>query len=152
MSKKPIDYIFVGLQIGLFMGYLLLPEYTWANVSVTVQYLFAFITIVGLLVLVIAILQLNTKLSPFPTPLNNSVLITNGLYHYVRHPIYTGIIVSMFGFSVYNSDYTKLLLTGTIVVLFYYKSEYEEKQLIKKFPTYPLYRNSTGRFLPKITF
>jgi len=97
----------------------------------------------------VALLQLNTKLSPFPSPRNNSVLIENGLFKYIRHPIYTGIILLLFGFGLFFNSFYKISVTLLLFVLFYYKTEYEEDRLSLKFSDYSAYKKKAGRFFPK---
>lgn len=108
------------------------------------------IAILGGLIIILALLQLNKNLSPFPTPKDKSVLLQNGLYKYMRHPIYTGIILLFSGYSVYQNSVYKLFISLILVILFYLKSNYEEQRLEQKFSDYKRYRSKTGRFFPRI--
>ncbi len=150
MKLKFKDYFFVGIQFLLFMTYLFdfelirfkLPEYL--NIS------FLIISIFGFLIIVVAILQLNKNLSPFPSPKSNSELIQTGLYKYTRHPIYTGILLTVFGYAFYTNSSYKLLISVALLILFFFKSSYEEKMLLNNFSDYKMYKKNSGRFLPKI--
>lgn len=104
----------------------------------------------GALITVVAVLQLNVHLSPFPSPLPGAKLIENGVYGFVRHPIYTGIILAFFGYALICDSGYRLLISAALFVLFYYKSVYEENRLIDVFPKYSEYKTRTGRFFPKI--
>ena len=75
------------------------------------------------------VIQLNKNLSPFPSPINGGELIDTGLYNYIRHPIYTSILSTLFGYGLYSASGYKILLTIALLVLFFYKSKYEEKKL-----------------------
>ncbi len=143
------DFLFVGVQGGLFFGYIfdiILPY----NYHPSIRYCGLAIAILGLVILLLAILQLNENLSPFPTPLVHGKLITNGLYHLVRHPIYTGIIIGSLGYGVYSQSISKIAIGFILWILFHFKAKYEEKLLIDKFIEYPNYIKSTGRFFPKV--
>jgi protein-S-isoprenylcysteine O-methyltransferase Ste14 len=105
--------------------------------------------IIGVLTVAIALLQLNINLSPFPSPKSNSSLIKTGLYKFIRHPIYTGIILTTFGYGLYTDSFYKILISIGLYILFYFKSEYEEERLTKKFTDYKIYKKSTGRFFPQ---
>ena len=107
------------------------------------------IFVVGGLTTLVAVLQLNVHLSPFPSPLPGSKLIENGIYKYIRHPIYTGIILAFFGFAFISDSGFRLLISTVLFLLFYFKTIYEEKRLIEMFPDYSQYRNRSGRFFPK---
>lgn len=104
--------------------------------------------IIGCIILVLALLQLNKNVSPFPTPKDTADLIQNGLYALVRHHIYTGIIILFFGYGIYESSAFKLLITFFLWTLFYFKTQYEEFQLQRKFPEYNAYKSKVGRFFP----
>lgn len=113
----------------------------------TLVIIFSFI---GGAITIFALLQLGGSLSPFPSPKKNSELITLGLFRYVRHPIYTGIILLAFSLSVYLGSGLKLGVSILLMILFYLKSIYEERKLVEKYPGYHFYRENTGRFVPKV--
>jgi len=143
------DYLFVGIQFILFALYILkINIYTFKfpnSISITGIIL----SIIGALTIFIALLQLNTNLSPFPTPKSNSKLIQNGLFKYIRHPIYTGILLLLSGYAVYVNSSAKLIISLLLLMLFFLKTTYEEERLLSKFPNYSEYKKRTGRFLPK---
>ena len=95
----------------------------------------------------IALLQINSKLSPFPTPVTNGNLITNGAYAIARHPIYTALISSGLGYALCRGSLYRILIVLFLSILFYFKSKYEEALLLQKFPAYKAYKQSTRRFI-----
>lgn len=148
MKISTKDILFVVLQFLIFIAYafevdsmkILFPEIIfWLGVILFV--IGSFITLTGAL-------QLNIHLSPFPSPLPGSKLIENGVYKISRHPIYTGIILAFFGYAFISDSGYRIIITGFLWLLFYYKSVYEETQLLDKFPKYSAYKSRTGRFLP----
>lgn len=74
----------------------------------------------------LAILQLNKNLTPFPTPKEDGTLIQNGVYKFIRHPIYTGIILIAIGFGLFHQSLWEIFIGIVLWVLFYFKSSYEE--------------------------
>ncbi|GAK93753.1 hypothetical protein JCM19298_1090 [Nonlabens ulvanivorans] len=151
MSKLSFkDYVLVALQGLLFIFYIIDIEILPIKLSKTISLLGFLTAIVGVITLAIALLQLNNNLSPFPTPKTGSQLITVGLYKYIRHPIYTGILFLFYGYAFYNESVYKFLLASLLFVLFQVKTSYEEKKLIQKFSLYKNYKLKTGKFLPKI--
>lgn len=151
MKLKIKDYLFVGVQFFLFFLYLFDVTITTINLSLFVRYVFLTFSIVGLVVLILALLQLNKNLSPFPTPKSSAELIQVGLYKYIRHPIYTGILLMLFGYGFYLNSSFKIAISIILLILFYFKSSYEEKQLCIKYSNYSEYTQKTGRFLPKFS-
>ncbi|WP_084426757.1 methyltransferase family protein [Aequorivita capsosiphonis] len=142
------DIVFVLLQFLLFIAF------TFDIESMTILFppiLFWFgvgIFVLGFVITVVAVLQLNVNLSPFPSPLPGAKLIETGVYKFVRHPIYTGLILAFFGYSIISDSGYRLLITTLLFLLFYFKTRYEEKQLIEKFPNYSEYKKRSGRFFP----
>ncbi len=148
LQKK--DYILVGVQILLFVLYYFDIEFLDFTLPEWIQWIFLSLTGLGALIFILAIIQLNQNLSPFPTPKPGSQLIQNGLYKYTRHPIYTGILISLGGYAVYTESFYRLLITLILYMLFAIKSRYEEEQLMKRYEDYAAYRKKAGRFFPKI--
>lgn len=150
MSLQLKDFVYVIIQFILFGIFLLNYNLIEFELPVYLKATSIIITILGVMILALSILQLNKNLSPFPTPKSNSELITTGLYKHIRHPIYTGILVMFLGYSVYSTSVFKLLVTLLLFILFIIKSTYEEKKLCLKFDAYRTYSKATGRFFPKL--
>jgi protein-S-isoprenylcysteine O-methyltransferase Ste14 len=135
MRINPKDLLLVSIQLLLFIVYSI--DFEWLlGYSYWLKIVGLTIAILGLLVVILAILQLNKNFSPFPTPKHNSVLLQNGLFKLVRHPIYTRLIFHFFGYRIYQDSKYKLINTLLLIILFHYKTKYEDKQLQNKFPDY----------------
>lgn len=141
------DYVFVIVQLLLFVAYFLHIRLSNIQLPEWLSYSGLVILVLSVLFGIVAILQLNSKLSPFPSPVSSSKLITNGTFHISRHPIYTALIFSGFGYAIYISSIYKVLITLILLLLFYYKSVYEEKLLSQRFPNYEDYKKRTRRFI-----
>lgn len=144
------DFIYVAIQIVLFITYVL-PITIWSiNLPVWLSYSGLFLVSSGVILGVVALLQINTKLSPFPTPVINSTLITNGAFPIARHPIYTAILLATLGYGVFQQSVYKIIIFLLLLVLFYFKSNYEEQLLTNTFSDYKNYKKRVGRFLFKL--
>ena len=149
------DYFYVGVQSVLFAVFIalqlypkkLLPAIALPEPLRTVG---LGIVVLGSLVILIALLQLSERLSPFPTPKANARLLQNGLFGLVRHPIYSGLILAFGGWSLRNESPEQMLISLLLWALFWFKSKYEEERLLDHFPGYSDYRKKTGRFWPKL--
>jgi protein-S-isoprenylcysteine O-methyltransferase Ste14 len=149
MKAKPKDVLFVSIQFILFV--LFAADFDWPlGLSPWFRTVNLIISIIGLSVVVLAILQLNKNISPFPTPKEAAVLIQNGLFKFIRHPIYSGIILMLGGYSFYKDSWYKTAITLLLLLLFHFKTQYEEQQLQNKFKNYNTYKSKTGKFFPKI--
>lgn len=88
------------------------------------------------------------KVSPVP---NESVgLVESGLYQYVRHPIYSGVLLAALGAAIINGHLAMFVLFVLLYGWLTMKSMFEEHLLSQTYPTYPDYMTRTGRFIPPI--
>lgn len=144
------DIVFVLAQFALIVIYFLEIQFLKIIFPEFIFWIGLAFLIIGSFISLVAVLQLNIHLSPFPSPLPGSKLIDTGIFKFIRHPIYTGVFLGLLGFGIlYDSGY-KLIISLFLFLLFYFKSKYEEKQLIRVFPEYFEYARKTGRFFPKI--
>jgi protein-S-isoprenylcysteine O-methyltransferase Ste14 len=75
-------------------------------------------------------------------------LVTSGPYRFVRHPIYTGLLVGVLGTALVE-NLIGLPIVAILGVSFYYSASVEERNLIATFPTaYPAYRKGTKMLIP----
>jgi len=112
-------------------------------------YVLLCLVVLGWLVVLLGILSLNANFSPFPTPKSNASLISHGIYKYVRHPVYSGIILSLFAYGLFSNSVFRLVMTIALMAVFYLKTNLEEKLLLARFSEYKDYMRLTGRFFPK---
>lgn len=146
-DSKTNDYLFVGIQLLLFGAYALeVPALSFSRPTV-LGYLGLLLAISGVCTGVLALIQLNTNLSPFPTPVANGELVTTGVFALARHPIYTSLLMAAFGYALYLGAGYRMLVGLSLLVLFYFKSSYEEQLLGERYPNYAEYRKRVGRFL-----
>ncbi|MBK8414185.1 MAG: isoprenylcysteine carboxylmethyltransferase family protein [Bacteroidetes bacterium] len=88
--------------------------------------------------------------TPFPTPKVTGQLKRTGIYKYIRHPMYRGIIIAGLGIAFYNANIPRFIVCIILYLFFEYKSRYEEKLLEQKYPEYNQYKTVTGRFMPSV--
>jgi protein-S-isoprenylcysteine O-methyltransferase Ste14 len=80
----------------------------------------------------------------------NPELVTTGPYAYVRHPIYTGMLLAVLG-TVLVSGIPWLITFVFICAYFVYSAKTEEKQMLQQFPkAYPEYRKRVKALIPFI--
>ena len=143
------DKFYVALQLLLFILYALPVSVGSFRIGYNLKLLCAIAMIIGGFTIIISLFQLRNQLSPFPSPRQRHQLIQSGLFKYVRHPIYSGILFFVVGFAAFQESVFKLIISLLLGVLFYLKSNYEEKLLTKIYKEYKDYKRRTGKFLPK---
>jgi len=99
--KSAYEIILVFLQFFIislhFYQWEFIPQKQIIQVG-TLSYFVGFlIIIIAFIILIVAIKDLGRNLSPFPRPINNSNLVTTGIYRFTRHPMYYSLIFISFG-------------------------------------------------------
>lgn len=107
--------------------------------------LFELLGIVGVL---LCAASLRRSLTALPIPKEEGKLSTTGLYKYVRHPMYSSVLLLAFGIALRSGSVIKYLLVFSLCLLFYLKSVYEERYLRQKYLDYAQYSAQTPRFIP----
>ncbi len=95
-----------------------------------------------------AALRLGRGLTPSPLPNGAVDLVTRGPYRWVRHPMYTAVMLIVAGVAIRSGSYLVVVEAVALAALFNVKARWEERRLVETFPGYRDYRKSTGRFLP----
>ena len=108
----------------------------------TFSYLVGYlIIIIALIIMLVSIKDLGGNLSPFPKPINNSNLVTTGIYRFTRHPMYYSLIFISIGVFIIKLSIYYLFLTISLTLIIKFKIALEEKYLMNKFKNYLLYKN-----------
>jgi protein-S-isoprenylcysteine O-methyltransferase Ste14 len=106
------------------------------------------LTAVGLGIMVVAGTALGRGLTATPLPNEHAQLRTTGLYRFVRHPIYTGLLLTSAAFTAGTGSVTRLAVLALLVLLLTMKARWEEVRLARRFDGYAAYAAMTPRFVP----
>jgi protein-S-isoprenylcysteine O-methyltransferase Ste14 len=143
-----MGWAFVVGQVVLLVTLVVLPSGdTWPT-GTAVRTIGQVLLIAGFAVMITASLRLGTGLTPTPVPSERGHLVTGGLYRYVRHPIYTGVILIVIGLTVRSGSVVTLAVAVVAVVFFDRKARWEEAQLSDRYDGYTEYAARTPRFVP----
>ena len=104
--------------------------------------------ILGTVIALMAAINLGKNLTPLPRPKDNAVLIQDGLYRFVRHPIYFGVIVLSFGWGLIQQSTLVWLYVVIIAIFFDIKSRKEEQWLVERFSAYADYQGRVRKLIP----
>jgi len=97
MNTGVIGWVWVAGQAVLLGALILLPGgETWST-PLIVRTIANVLFFGGVLLAVIAGTRLGSALTPTPVPTKAGSLATTGLYRYVRHPIYSGVLMIVAG-------------------------------------------------------
>jgi protein-S-isoprenylcysteine O-methyltransferase Ste14 len=95
-------------------------------------------------------LTLGSNLSPHPKPRPQATLVQHGIYAWVRHPLYTSLMIGSIGWACLWQSAPALVAALVLVVILDTKARVEERWLQNQFPAYADYARRVRRFLPWI--
>ena len=143
--RAAYEIILVLLQFLIitlhFFKWELIPDKQIIRVTPFSYFVGFSIIIFASIILLVAIKDLGRNLSPFPRPINNSNLVTKGIYRFTRHPMYYSLIFISFGVFITKLSIYYLFLSTILVLIIKFKIALEEQYLNKKFNNYLLYKN-----------
>lgn len=106
---------------------------------------------VGGMLAVLGVRHLGGALTPLPHPRRDAELVETGVYRYVRHPIYGGLIVAALGYGLLMHALVTAIGGALLLLVFFrLKSGREEAWLEQRYAGYVAYRRQTRRFIPFI--
>ena len=143
--KAAYEIILVFLQFFIislhFFKWKFIPEKQIIQVTAFSYFVGFLIITIAFIILLVAIKDLGRNLSPFPRPINNSNLVTKGIYRFTRHPMYYSLIFISFGVFLTKLSIYYLFLSTSLGLIIKFKIALEEKYLKDKFSYYYLYKN-----------
>jgi protein-S-isoprenylcysteine O-methyltransferase Ste14 len=123
-----------------------LPDALW------IAWLGSAITFAGVLFAIWARWNLGKNWSAAVTIKQGHQIIRTGPYKYIRHPIYTGMLIGVIGTALAIGEYRALLAFAIILFGFYRKARKEEAFLAANFgEPFQEHKQRTGFFLPRFS-
>ena len=153
MSNKRRAFNFVLAQFVLLSLLVLSPRSKDPYGPLTLA-----LSVLGLALIVISVLfvlwsfvSLRRSLTASPIPKADGELITSGPYRFVRHPIYSAILLAALGVVLDAGYWPQLVIATMLYVLLNQKASFEEQLLLDRYPGYAQYSRKTPRLLPRFT-
>jgi protein-S-isoprenylcysteine O-methyltransferase Ste14 len=145
----------VGLLLWLgVIAYLINPAWmAWSSLPLPVWLRW---TAVGLFTIGVGLLTwtlrgLGTNLTDTVVTRRAHTLVTAGPYRWVRHPFYDAMALLILAIALIAANWFVLVTGSVVFVLLALRSRTEEEKLLTRFgEPYRAYRESTGRFVPKL--
>ena len=82
---------------------------------------------------------------------NTTVLIDRGIFRYMRHPLYSSLILLVIGILLKRITFVALVIGCICIVFLVTASLVEERESLKKFgDAYTIYKRTTMRYVPFI--
>lgn len=108
------------------------------------------LAIVGLVIIASALWAMGRVMQVSPEPKSEGHLVTRGIYGWLRHPMYTGIVLIVVGLVVRQPSFLAGTIGGALIALLFMKARYEERLLLARYADYAAYRTRTWGVLPPL--
>jgi len=92
----------------------------------------------------------STRFSISPQVAKNASLITSGPYQYIRHPMYSAVILVCFSLVANSPTLERIIALIILTAVLIYKTSMEEKFLHNHFKEYGIYVKKTKKLIPFI--
>ncbi|MEG3860532.1 methyltransferase family protein [Microcoleus sp. herbarium12] len=147
----------VLLQGGLLAAFTILPVYQLPGFKIQstelldpIWFLASILSSIGLIFIIKGLIDLGKNLTPLPYPREDGELVQTGIYRIVRHPLYSGLILAAFGWTLWQMSLSHLIATAILLIFFDIKANREETWLTQKYPDYLEYRQRVKKIIPGI--
>lgn len=102
----------------------------------------------GVTLATVAFLNLRASFRVSPEPRTDAVLVTRGIYRFLRHPMYTSVVLVTAGLFLTKPTANMGISAAAIVIFFLIKARYEEKKLRERYAGYGEYAARSFGVLP----
>ncbi len=104
------------------------------------------LTVFSALIAVAGIHAMRGHISAFPRPASGSKLVTAGIYRWMRHPMYFGLVMLSVGWAMWCVSAPAFLLTAVLAMFLKRKAALEDQWLAELHPGYREYAGKTWCF------
>jgi len=136
----------VAIQGVLLLAIAVAPS-SWGPSVPPFRLLGGVLLVVGSAGILAAAWFLGRALTPVPEP-NGAGMRARGVFAWVRHPMYTSVVVASFGVAAARGAGAAWALVLTLALFFELKTRREERFLIIAYSGYGAYASRTGKFVP----
>lgn len=106
------------------------------------------VCILGLLLMAAGVASLRSAIQVAPEPKAGAHLVTSGVYRYLRHPMYTGILAIVIGLLARHPSLGAVLAGAVLVAFLLVKTRFEESLLVARYAGYADYRGRSWGVIP----
>lgn len=85
-----------------------------------------------------------------PEPSNTAQLTMNGPYRWIRHPMYSAVLLAGLGAALVHTTSFHCIIILCLSLVLFFKIKREEAALLKRYPEYGAYRSRSKALVPFI--
>lgn len=148
MNRGTVGWLLVVLQFVLLLVLILLPWRTPSALSIVVGLL---LVVAGAILGLVAGRRLGRALTPTPVPIAGAGLRTDGAYRWVRHPIYSAVLLMVLGYVIAIGSIWTAVGAVVLLVFFVLKSRWEDGLLHEQYgDEWAAWAARTGAIVPRL--
>lgn len=141
-------WFLVAVQFTLFLALIVSP---WDPHGALLIAIGSLVALGGLALAGAAFVRLGDALTPTPVPRTNIALRTSGVYRWVRHPIYSAILVMAVGANVAAGTAWTIGVSILLLMFFTLKLRWEDSLLRARFgQEWSDWASHTGALIPRL--
>lgn len=151
-DRGTLIMLWVMITLCFTLGFMFANYGVWDSVNFIAAYIGLSLISAGLIIRWYSIIKLKKAFTVDVSIGQNHKLETGGIYRYIRHPSYLGLLLIMTGFAIGMNSLISLVLT--VIPLFIsilIRISVEEKLLVEEFgDSYIHYQKTTKKLIPGV--
>jgi protein-S-isoprenylcysteine O-methyltransferase Ste14 len=153
MSERPTSFrrrgsLWVIAQLTLLLAVALAGPWSTPHPWVPNGSFGRLVLILSGILALLGFLHLGHNLTPHPAPRSHATLVQHGIYGWIRHPLYTSLMLGAIGWALLWQSIPALVVTLILILVLDAKARVEEHWLRERFPDYAEYAGRVRRFVP----
>jgi protein-S-isoprenylcysteine O-methyltransferase Ste14 len=146
-ERRLLGQFLVVLQFGLLAVLVALAAQTFSLARLPIESIALAVASIALAVWTLMHNRLgNFNIQPIPT--DWGLLVTSGPYHWIRHPMYSAVLLGAAALTLMTEPAVGWALWGALAVVLLVKAIIEERWMKEKHSGYAGYIRETTRFIP----
>jgi len=146
--RKHGFYRFFGWELTLFLVVINLR--VWIHDPLSPNQIISWILLLlSILLAGVGFLQLHQFGKAEGSFENTTALVEEGLYKFIRHPLYSSLLVGTWGVAMKQPDLLSAITAAAATICYFLTAKVEEEEMVEKFgEEYKAYMRRTKLFIP----
>lgn len=146
--RKHGFYRFFGWELTLFLVVINLR--VWFDDPLSTHQIISWVLLMlAILLAGVGFLQLHQFGKAEGSFENTTQLVEKGLYKFIRHPLYSSLIVGTWGAALKQPDLLSVIAAVGATICYFFTAKVEEEEMVEKFgEEYKAYMKRTKLFVP----
>ena len=145
MSRKIFSYTLVTIQLSCITAIFLTAHF------IAHQWYWLLLEVLALALGLSAIYTMRVgNFNVVPDIRENALLVRRGVYKFIRHPMYSSVLLATLAVVLDAFTMLRLSLWILLLIVLLVKLHYEERLLVKHFSEYRDYQKQTKKLIPYV--